>query len=487
MRIIITFSISLLDVLTRIKDNIVALDNNFSITYVNKAYADIFGFEPSQMIGKNIWHINPEVVGTILFDEINEAMKEKKIRVLEWEGVYVQGCWETTIFPSENGLTIVSRDTTKRKKAEEELYKDRELIESIINNSESRILARNLEGKLILINDALAKSYNLTKEKALGTTLYDVYSKEAADKIAFWDRKILEEGKPLHYIEELPLGGKPRILATNKFPLHDSQGKIYGVGAIITDLTEIKKNERKLEQYSKNLEKIVEERTTQLKEAERLAGIGETARMVGHDIRNPLQAIAGDLYLIDSDVASLAEGETKESLQESVKSIEDNLMYIAKIVEDLQDYARVIKPNFEKFSFEKALSEVLLIVPIADNLQVEIDIENNLPDCTADYSMLVRVLSNLVHNAVQAMPKGGTLTISAHHKNSFVSFSVEDTGVGIPEEVKPKLFQPMFTTKAKGQGLGLAVVKRLIEALNGDITFESEEGKGTKFIVQLPC
>ena len=119
----------------------------------------------------------------------------------------LQGCWETTIFPSENGLTIVSRDITKRKKAEEELYKNRELIESIINNSDSRILARNLEGKLILVNDTLAKCYNFPKEKALGTTLYEVYSKEVADKIAFWDRKVLTEGKPLHYVEELPLSG----------------------------------------------------------------------------------------------------------------------------------------------------------------------------------------------------------------------------------------------------------------------------------------
>ncbi len=139
-----------------------------------------------------------------------------------------------------------------------------------------------------------------------------------------------------------------------------------------------------------------------MKDAERLAGIGETARIVGHDIRNPLEAIAGDLYLIDDDAASLPDGAARRSLQESVKNIEDNLRYIAKIIEDLQDYARVMKPNIEKFDFEKALSEVLLIVPIANNLQVIIDIEKNLPQCTADFSMLKRILSNLVHNAVQA-------------------------------------------------------------------------------------
>jgi two-component system sensor histidine kinase AtoS len=192
------------------------------------------------------------------------------------------------------------------------------------------------------------------------------------------------------------------------------------------------------------------------------------------------------LYLIDCDIASLPKDSTKKSLQESVTSIQDNLMYIAKIIEDLQDYSRPTQPSMEKISFEKVLAEVMLIVPIADNLQVVIDIEKGFPEFTSDYSMLKRVLSNLVHNAVQAMPKGGKLTISAHQKHRNVIFSVEDTGVGIPEEIKPKLFQPMVTTKSKGQGLGLAVVKRLVEALNGKISFESQEGKGTTFIVRLP-
>ena len=182
----------------------------------------------------------------------------------------------------------------------------------------------------------------------------------------------------------------------------------------------------------------------------------------------------------------LPEGEMKKSLQESVKSIEDNLMYIAKIIEDLQDYARVMKPIKEIVNFEKVISEVMLIVPIPDNLQVVIDLEEGLPEFTSDFSMLKRVLSNLVHNAVQAMPNGGKLTVHAFRSDNHVLFSVEDTGEGIPEEIKSKLFQPMVTTKAKGQGLGLAVVKRLVEALNGEITFESQVGKGTKFMVQLP-
>ncbi len=106
----------------------------------------------------------------------------------------------------------------------------------------------------------------------------------------------------------------------------------------------------------------------------------------------------------------------------------------------------------------------------------------------ADVQLLKRVLINLVTNAVQAMPEGGELTIKAQtNNNKKIQITVEDTGSGIPEEIKPKIFTPLFTTKSKGQGFGLAVCKRVIEAQNGTISFESEEGKGTKFIIELPA
>ncbi len=238
--------------------------------------------------------------------------------------------------------------------------------------------------------------------------------------------------------------------------------------------------------YAKHLEDKVRKYDDKLKSAERLAAIGQTAAMVGHDIRNPLQAIVGDLYLIDCDVAFLPEGENKKSMQESIRSIQINLEYIEKIVEDLQDYAKPLNPCMTRVNFKKVLEDVLLIVPIPSNLEVSIDIADDFPELLTDFSMLKRALSNLANNAVQAMPNGGKLKLKAYRTDNVACISVEDTGVGIPEEVNSKIFTPMFTTKAKGQGFGLAVVKRLTEALGGTITFESEIGKGTKFIISLP-
>jgi two-component system, NtrC family, sensor histidine kinase HydH len=126
------------------------------------------------------------------------------------------------------------------------------------------------------------------------------------------------------------------------------------------------------------------------------------------------------------------------------------------------------------------------LFPISSNLYVQIHVENGFPIIYSSYQMLKRALTNLVQNAVQAMPDGGNLTILASIQPGDVEIIVEDTGGGIPEEAQRNLFRPLFTTKAKGQGLGLAVVKRLVEAQGGKISFESKQGEGAKFIIRLP-
>jgi signal transduction histidine kinase len=114
------------------------------------------------------------------------------------------------------------------------------------------------------------------------------------------------------------------------------------------------------------------------------------------------------------------------------------------------------------------------------------EVEESAKRVFVDPDLMKRILSNLVSNAVQAMPNGGKLKIQAFKDAGAVVITVEDTGIGIPEEVKPKLFSPLFTTKPKGQGFGLSVVKRMTEALGGTVLFESEEGKTTKFILRFP-
>jgi signal transduction histidine kinase len=234
------------------------------------------------------------------------------------------------------------------------------------------------------------------------------------------------------------------------------------------------------------MEQLADERAKKLKDSERLTAIGATAGMVGHDIRNPLQAIIGDLFLAKGDVNSLPKNDIKESLQESLAAIEKNSEYINKIVADLQDFARPLNPNVEETNLNSIINDLLAKNGIPDNIKLKVKIAKEIQTLTTDPVFMTRILGNLITNAVQAMPNGGNLTINVTAKADDVIIAVQDTGVGIPEEAKPRLFTPLFTTKSKGQGFGLAVVKRMTEAQSGTVTFESQQGKGTNFTITLP-
>jgi signal transduction histidine kinase len=247
----------------------------------------------------------------------------------------------------------------------------------------------------------------------------------------------------------------------------------------------LEENAIMLEEYASQMEQLAAQRAEQLKNAERMAAIGQTAGMVGHDIRNPLQAITSDMYIITEEIKSIVDGEGKRAILESIDLITENLTYINKIVSDLQDYTRPLKPSIQEVNLSELMESTLLSINVPNRISITTKVAENSYTIKTDIAYLRRILTNLATNAVQALPNEGKLTINAHRKKDKTVISVQDTGVGIPEHVKIKMFTPLFTTKSKGQGLGLAVVKRLVEALNGTVTFESVENQGTKFTLEL--
>ena len=149
-----------------------------------------------------------------------------------------------------------------------------------------------------------------------------------------------------------------------------------------------------------------------------------------------------------------------------MQQIEKNVDYINKIVADLQDYAKTINPAARETNLE-ALCQESTAKNMPENIKSVCIVDSSAKTISVDRTLLKRVLGNLVSNAVQAMPNGGELTVKAYQDAGEIVITVHDTGVGIPEKVRSKLFTPLFTTKSKGQGLGLAVVKRITEALKG--------------------
>ena len=148
-------------------------------------------------------------------------------------------------------------------------------------------------------------------------------------------------------------------------------------------------------------------------------------------------------------------------------------------------YTRPLKPNIQEINLSEPIAGTLLSINVPNRIEVTTVVKENAKSLKTDVAYLRRILTNLMTNAVQAMPNEGKLTINASRKKDKPVIIIQDTGVGIPEHVKTKMFTSLFTTKSKGQGLGLAVVKRLVEALKGTIIFESEENKGTKFTLEF--
>jgi signal transduction histidine kinase len=151
----------------------------------------------------------------------------------------------------------------------------------------------------------------------------------------------------------------------------------------------------------------------------------------------------------------------------------------------LLDYARTAKTQTEEVDLTAFIEQVTSELKTPNNIVVDLSLQPNVKSKT-DSSYVKRIITNLWTNAIQAMSTGGTLTIVLTFLGNGVRIRVSDTGQGIPDEVKGKIFTPLFTTKAKGQGFGLAAVKKMVEELHGTITFESQHGKGTKFTIDLP-
>ena len=246
--------------------------------------------------------------------------------------------------------------------------------------------------------------------------------------------------------------------------------------------------------YSELLEELVEEKTGELREtqrhlleAQRMAVIGETAAMVGHDLRNPLQVIFDSIYLLRTRLGkSSLPSNQKQPIDKIINLVNEQAQYMNKIVSDLQDYAKPISLEITDCEVEKMVKAAMSVLMIPQNVKISLQIEDGAQVIPMDPTLMNRVFINLLMNAVQAMPHGGHLTVTARRENENAVISFTDTGKGIAKENLGKLFTPLFTTKAKGQGFGLAVCKRLIEAHGGRITAENEINKGAKFIITLP-
>jgi PAS domain S-box-containing protein len=325
--------------------------------------------------------------------------------------------------------------------------------------------------------DDLAKCASMVKILNVNETTLNMYGAKSVEELSGELRRVFTTEFQDNFREELVALGEGKTFAS-EFDNQTLTGDIKHVNLIlnvvpgyedtlakvlvsIIDLTERKKMEQRLQQ------------------AERLAAVGETAAMVGHDLRNPLQGMAAAVHLLRQ------ESLTAEERNEMMQLIEKSIHYSDSIIRDLSDYSAEIQLKLAEATPNLITGDAIGAIKVPQNVTVR-NLSEDQPTLRVDLDRMRRVFINLIENAIDAMPQGGTITISSRRSDGKVEIALTDTGSGISEKVMGNLWKPLQTTKAKGLGLGLAICRRIVDAHGGSMSVKSEVGRGTALAIQLP-
>jgi signal transduction histidine kinase len=252
--------------------------------------------------------------------------------------------------------------------------------------------------------------------------------------------------------------------------------EVLGIQVILRDVTQQKKIEKERIEYTEKLETLVQERTNQIIDNEKMVAIAKVSSMIAHDLKGPLQVIQNTLYLMKVKPENMHE--YMEFIGSAVKQAND-------LIEEIRAKGKQTPLYLENVSLTDLIDESLLQVKVNEYVTFEtlIDSERIVQ---LDRSKFIRVLNNLLKNAVEAMPNGGKITILVEEKGNELCIKIMDTGTGISQNKIDNLFRPFQSTKSKGMGLGLTFCKKTVESHGGTISVESEVGKGTTFIITIP-
>jgi PAS domain S-box-containing protein len=362
--------------------------------------------------------------------------------------------------------TVILRDITERKRAERLMRQSEERYRRLISVSPIAIFV-NRGDRVIFINDAGLRLLGAVKaDEILGKSPLELFRPDCHDLIRERIQRLIEGSTTVPVVEEqvVTLDGRTVDVEVSAARFIDEEGP-----AIVAMMRDVGERKRLQEQ---------------LRRTERLAELGTVASGMAHEIGTPMNVILGRAeYLMDRV--------TEEPIKKGLQTIVTQVERITKVMNQLLSFARRRAPEQRALDLRDVVETSVEIFQerLARNrIQVRLELDDQCPKVHADADQMNQVLINLIMNAVHAMPEGGTLRIGMAPANEMVRLTVADTGHGIPPEVMANIFNPFFTTKefGKGTGLGLTVVKGILEEHGASIAATSEPGKGTTFTIMLP-
>jgi two-component system sensor kinase FixL len=371
-------------------------------------------------------------------------------------------------------------DNTRRKLAEKALRIQQRAVES----ASSGIIvtdARQDDNPIIMANPAMMELTGYSLDEVIGRNCRFLQGDEVDQEGIRELRDAVQEGRECRVL--LRNYRKDGSMFWNDLrisPVRDENDEVTHFVGIQTDVTERRRGEQELE-------RLVAKRTAQLQQAqseliqkEKLATLGQVAGGIAHEIRNPLNVIkTSSYYLLNVDDPS------KEKIREHLERIDRQVTMTESVITALSEFARMPDPVLMSCNLQDCLDDAIKTVALPKVIELSVEIPEDLPAVIIDRGQMPIVFRNLIRNARDAMPSGGVIRVVAEVKNTDVCISVIDSGVGIPAERLSRILEPLYSTKARGMGLGLAISRSIVETNEGKLTVESEVGKGSTFTVEL--
>ncbi len=365
------------------------------------------------------------------------------------------------------------------------------ILASVLRTAVDAIIIIDDTGTIQSVNQATQRMFGYQPAEMLGQNVKMLMPSPYRDQ---------HDGYLKHYHET----GEKRIIGIGRevmgqrkdgstFPLHLAVSEVEAgprklFTGIIRDISDLKAVQTQLEQLNATLDERVQRQAEELHRAQKeliekgkFATLGRISGGIAHEIRNPLNAIkTSAYYLLNANAPS------EEKSREHLTRIDRQVAVIDNAVTALSDLARLPEPNAVSIDLVAMLRDIIENKHLPSTITVVFEFVAGFPSAFVDQKQIPIVFKNLIRNARDAMPSGGTLTLSGAAEGDHIVIGVEDTGTGMPPDVLARMEEPFFSTKSRGMGLGLAITRAIIEKNRGSIRVETNLGQGTKFLISLP-
>ncbi len=468
------------EIVSAIGGNLALIDKNRQVVWTNRLIRDRVG---ENVLGKMCHEIYLEEFSpceTCIVEKAFASARQqnylRQVRDEKGRARYFQIVTTPILDENKNVREVLEliQDVTELKRLERKLDKQSRLLQSVLDSSADAVIGLDRHRHITSWNRGAEIIFGYSADEALGRDVSFLVPEDLKEirELEKIEEQIYQTGFIRNYeTERLTKDGRRVQVEITRTLIYDSKGKVLGSSAIVRDITERKKLEKRLLQ------------------SERLATIGKMAARIAHEIRNPLSSISLNAELLEEEILSFSSGE-KEEAQGLLRAISEEVDRLTQLTEEYLQFSRLPQSHFSLGNVNAVLEDLLnFMAPEIQkrHIHLEVELDPTVPEMDLDRSQLRQAFVNIIRNALEAMPRGGMLSIVTRVPDeNWVDISISDTGEGIRIENITKIFDPFYTTKDVGTGLGLPMSQQIISDHHGSVTCQSTPGKGTTFRIRLP-